>query len=125
MERTRDSHCLPSNVRDINRYGRLGLMICEDITLDGYTNLHIFERGTMTAVSTHLVDEFLESGDIRLLNRLAKSPDLKNIEHTWDALGRAIATHNSPPRNIQYLKAALLNTGGTHELSYFQNKITV
>ncbi|GBN91999.1 hypothetical protein AVEN_73027-1 [Araneus ventricosus] len=39
----------------------------------------------------------------------ARSPDLNPIEHVWDALGRAIATHNPPPRTIQEMKTALLN----------------
>ncbi|GBN43219.1 Transposable element Tcb2 transposase [Araneus ventricosus] len=56
-----------------------------------------------------LVDEFLESEDIRRMDWPARSPDLNPIEHAWDALGRAIATRNSPPRTIQEMKTALLN----------------
>ncbi|GBM69165.1 hypothetical protein AVEN_91749-1 [Araneus ventricosus] len=41
-----------------------------------------------------LVDEFLESEDIRRMDWPARSPDLNPIEHVWDALGRAIATLN-------------------------------
>ncbi|GBM74209.1 hypothetical protein AVEN_203409-1 [Araneus ventricosus] len=41
-----------------------------------------------------LVDEFLESEDIRRMDWLARSPDLNPIEHVWEALGREIATHN-------------------------------
>ncbi|KFM62759.1 Transposable element Tcb2 transposase, partial [Stegodyphus mimosarum] len=58
---------------------------------------------------TFLVDEFLESEDIRWMDWSARSPDLSPIEHIWDALGRAIATRNPPPRTIQELKTALLN----------------
>ncbi|GBN82612.1 hypothetical protein AVEN_122095-1 [Araneus ventricosus] len=39
----------------------------------------------------------------------ARSTDLNPIEHVWDALGRAIATRNLPPRTIQEMKTALLN----------------
>ncbi|GFX77194.1 transposable element Tcb2 transposase [Trichonephila clavipes] len=39
-----------------------------------------------------LVDEFLESEDIRCIIWPARSPDLNPVEHVWDALGRAIAT---------------------------------
>ncbi|GBN95822.1 Transposable element Tcb2 transposase [Araneus ventricosus] len=41
-----------------------------------------------------LVDEFLESEDIRRMDWPARSLDLNPIEHVWDALGRAIATRN-------------------------------
>ncbi|GBM57215.1 Glutathione S-transferase 1, isoform C [Araneus ventricosus] len=56
-----------------------------------------------------LVDEFLESEDIRRMDSPARSPDLNPIELIWDALGRTIATRNSPPRTIQEVKTALLN----------------
>ncbi|GFX82636.1 DDE_3 domain-containing protein [Trichonephila clavipes] len=57
-----------------------------------------------------LVYEFLESEDIcRRMDCTARSPDLNLIEHVWDALRRAIATRNPPPRNIQEMKTALLN----------------
>ncbi|GBO25667.1 Transposable element Tcb2 transposase [Araneus ventricosus] len=56
-----------------------------------------------------LVDEFLESEDIRRMDWPDRSPDLNPIEHVWDALGRAIATRNPPPRTIQEMKTALLN----------------
>ncbi|GBM12594.1 hypothetical protein AVEN_146777-1 [Araneus ventricosus] len=57
-----------------------------------------------------LVDEFLESEDIRRMDSPARSPDLNPIEHVWDALGRSIATRNPPPpRTIQEMKTALLN----------------
>ncbi|GBM73843.1 hypothetical protein AVEN_100547-1 [Araneus ventricosus] len=56
-----------------------------------------------------LVDEFLESEDIRRMDWPARSPDLNPIEHVWDALGRAFATRNPLPRTIQEMKTALLN----------------
>ncbi|GBO45676.1 hypothetical protein AVEN_130191-1 [Araneus ventricosus] len=56
-----------------------------------------------------LVDQFLESEDIRRMDWPATSPDLNPIEHVWDALGRAIATRNSPPSTNQEMKTALLN----------------
>lgn len=56
-----------------------------------------------------LLDEFLESEDIRRMDWPSRSPDLNPIEHVWDGLGRAIASRNPPPRTIQGLKTALLN----------------
>ncbi|GBM97616.1 hypothetical protein AVEN_165874-1 [Araneus ventricosus] len=56
-----------------------------------------------------LVDEFLESEDIRRMDWPARSPDLNPIQHIWNALGRAITTRNPPPRTIQEMKAVLLN----------------
>ena len=116
-------------------------MVWASILLDGRTHLHVFERGTVTAVRyrdevlepyvrlfrgevnpdiilmddnarphrAHLVDEFLESEDILRMDWPARSRDLNPIEHAWDALGRAIATRNPPPRTIHGLKTALLN----------------
>ncbi|GFT52909.1 transposable element Tc1 transposase [Trichonephila clavipes] len=46
-----------------------------------------------------LVDEFLESEDIRRINWLARSQDLNPIKHVWDAMRRT----------IQEMKAALKN----------------
>ncbi|GBM62216.1 Transposable element Tcb2 transposase [Araneus ventricosus] len=56
-----------------------------------------------------LVDEFLESEDIRQMDWLDGSKDLNPIEHGWDVLGRAIATRNPPPRTIQEMRTAFLN----------------
>ncbi|GBN89302.1 hypothetical protein AVEN_263296-1 [Araneus ventricosus] len=55
-----------------------------------------------------LVDEFLESEDIRRMDWTARSPDFNPIEHVWDALGRAIPTRNPLPRTIQEMKTTLL-----------------
>ncbi|GFV94788.1 transposable element Tcb2 transposase [Trichonephila clavipes] len=39
-----------SNVREIDHYDSTDLMVWAGITLDGRTYLHVFERGTVTAV---------------------------------------------------------------------------
>ncbi|GBO10113.1 Transposable element Tc1 transposase [Araneus ventricosus] len=56
-----------------------------------------------------LVDEFIESEDIHRMDWPARSPDVNPIEHVWDALGRAIATRNPPPKTIQEMKTVFLN----------------
>ncbi|GBN33913.1 hypothetical protein AVEN_169933-1 [Araneus ventricosus] len=43
-----------------------------------------------------LFDEFLESEDIRRMYWPARFPELNPIEHVCYALGRAVATRNSP-----------------------------
>ncbi|GFV44728.1 hypothetical protein TNCV_3711 [Trichonephila clavipes] len=49
-KRTWDPLYLLSNVREIDHYGTEGLMIEAGVTLNGYTHLHVFGRGTMTSV---------------------------------------------------------------------------
>ncbi|GFS51495.1 transposable element Tcb2 transposase [Trichonephila clavipes] len=98
---------LPSNVREMDRYVTRGLMVWADITSDGRTLFHVFERGIMTA-ERYRVDEFLESGNIYQRDWPVRSPDIP-IEHAWEALGKVIATRNTPPRTIQGLKTELLN----------------
>ncbi|GFS52611.1 transposable element Tcb2 transposase [Trichonephila clavipes] len=56
----------------------------------------------------NLVDEFLESEDIKRIPWPANSPDLNPIENLWDYLGRAIARRHPPPRDVNGLKTALL-----------------
>jgi hypothetical protein len=56
-----------------------------------------------------LVNEFLESKNICQMDWPPRSPDFNPIQHVSDALGRAIALRNPPPRTIQELKTALVN----------------
>ncbi|GBM53287.1 hypothetical protein AVEN_52312-1 [Araneus ventricosus] len=56
-----------------------------------------------------LVDEFIESEDISRMDWPGRSPDLNPIENVCDALGRAIATRNPPPRTSLEMKTTLLN----------------
>ncbi|GFS71300.1 transposable element Tc1 transposase [Trichonephila clavipes] len=59
----------------------------------------------------HLMDEFLESEDIRLVVWSTRSSDLNPTEHAIDDLGRAIETRKPRLRAIQGLKIAMLNEG--------------
>ncbi|GFW05422.1 transposable element Tcb2 transposase [Trichonephila clavipes] len=56
----------------------------------------------------NLVDEFLESEDIKRIPWPANSPDLNPIENLWDYLGRAIARRHPPPRDVNGLKQVSL-----------------
>ncbi|GFX55865.1 hypothetical protein TNCV_1427271 [Trichonephila clavipes] len=49
----------------------------------------------------HLVDEFLQNKDIHRMDWPVKSPKLIGIEHAWEALRRAIATHKPTTRTVQ------------------------
>ncbi|GFT10245.1 transposable element Tc1 transposase [Trichonephila clavipes] len=101
MEENQGSANYPPNVYEIHNNGGGGLMVWAGIMLDDRTPFHVFERGSLTSVRALLVDEFLESGDIRRMDWPAKSPDFNHIEHFWVALERAIATHNPPPKTLQ------------------------
>ncbi|GFU22946.1 DDE_3 domain-containing protein [Trichonephila clavipes] len=74
-----------------------------------------------------LVDEFLESEDIRRMDWPAGSPDLNLIEHVSKG---QLQPH--PPRTIQGMKTALLKCSGvgpiaprTDKLPYFKYDITL
>ncbi|GFX81481.1 transposable element Tc1 transposase [Trichonephila clavipes] len=91
--------------------------------LNGHTYLHVFTRGTVTAVGykdevheclreahrAHLVDEFLEREDIHRMDWPFISSDLIRMEHVWNALGRSVVTRKAHPRTIQGLKTESLN----------------
>ncbi|GFW78554.1 transposable element Tcb2 transposase [Trichonephila clavipes] len=80
--------------------------------LNGRTELHIFDRGSVTGdrycEETLAVEELLESEDITRMDWPAYSPDLNPIEHVWDALGRRIAARLHHPENTQQLKQMLI-----------------
>ncbi|GFW68222.1 DDE_3 domain-containing protein [Trichonephila clavipes] len=78
-----------------------------------------------------LIDEFLKSENIRRMDLPARSPDLNPIEHAWETLGRAIATHNPPPsenypgNENSVAEQARPNTTRTDKLPYFKYNITL
>lgn len=65
----------------------------------------------------HLLDVFLETEDIRLINKTARSETSTPIEHVWDSLVRTIATLNSSLQIIQGRKTFLLTSCHSDQLS--------
>ncbi|UYV72833.1 hypothetical protein LAZ67_10000923 [Cordylochernes scorpioides] len=55
-----------------------------------------------------LVNEYLQSDNIRRMDWPARSPDLNPIEHAWDALGRRIGARHPSHRTLVELRNALL-----------------
>ena len=73
----------------------------------------IFMEDNARAHRALMVYEKLESEDIQRMAWPANSPDLNPIEHAWDALGRAIAMRQPPPRTILELRSALVEEWDT------------
>ncbi|GFT28262.1 hypothetical protein TNCV_645881 [Trichonephila clavipes] len=64
----------------------------------------VFDRGRLG--QAHLVDEYLLSEDIQLLEWPAMSPDLNPTEYAWDTLGHSISART--PKIIDELKIAFV-----------------
>ncbi|GFU41134.1 transposable element Tcb2 transposase [Trichonephila clavipes] len=98
------------------RSGSVTVQIYRDEVLDPYVRLFRGAYGRdfylwmimLVHIEQNLVDEFLESEDIKRIPWPANSPDLNPIENLWDYLGRAIARRHPPPRDVNGLKTALL-----------------
>ncbi|GFU28603.1 transposable element Tc3 transposase [Trichonephila clavipes] len=99
----------PSNIVERDRFGSGGVMVW-GIMIDGRVNMDVtlFMDDNARPHRANLVDEFLESEDIKRIPWPANSPDLNPIENLWDYLGRAIARRHPPPRDVNGLKTALL-----------------
>ncbi|GFV48815.1 transposable element Tcb2 transposase [Trichonephila clavipes] len=96
-----------SNIKERHHYGGRGVLVWGGIILNGLTELHIFDRGSVTG-DRYCEEELLESEDITRMDWPAYSPDLNPIEHVWDALGRRIAARLHHPENTQQLKQMLI-----------------
>ncbi|UYV82272.1 hypothetical protein LAZ67_21001524 [Cordylochernes scorpioides] len=70
-----------------------------------------------------LVNEYLQSENIRRMDWPARSPDLNPIEHVWDALGRRIGARHPSPRTLVELRTALLEEWGLLSLDLLQSLI--
>ena len=54
-----------------------------------------------------IVDDYLQQETIMRMELPARSPNLKPIEHIWDALGRRPVTLNSPLPTLSMLATSL------------------
>ncbi|UYV80547.1 hypothetical protein LAZ67_19000535 [Cordylochernes scorpioides] len=70
-----------------------------------------------------LVNEYLQSENIRRMDWPARSPDLNPIEHVWDALGRRIGARHLSPRTLVELRTALLEKWGLLPLDLLQSLV--
>ncbi|UYV80792.1 hypothetical protein LAZ67_19001747 [Cordylochernes scorpioides] len=70
-----------------------------------------------------LVNEYLQSENIRRMDWPAISPDLNPIEHVWDALGRRIGARHPSPRSLVELRTALLEEWGLLPLDLLQSLV--
>ncbi|UYV79772.1 hypothetical protein LAZ67_18000603 [Cordylochernes scorpioides] len=70
-----------------------------------------------------LVNEYLQSENIRRMQWPASSQDLNPIEHVWDALGRRIGARHPSPRTLVELRTALLEEWGLLPLDLLQSLV--
>ncbi|UYV84314.1 hypothetical protein LAZ67_X001824 [Cordylochernes scorpioides] len=70
-----------------------------------------------------LVNEYLQSENIRRMDWPARFPDLNPIEHVWDALGRRIGARHPSPRTLVELRTALLEEWGLLPLELLQSLV--
>ncbi|UYV70254.1 hypothetical protein LAZ67_7002290 [Cordylochernes scorpioides] len=70
-----------------------------------------------------LVNEYLQSENIRRMDWPDRSPDLNPIKHVWDALGRHIGARHPSPRTLVELRTALLEEWGLLPLDLLQSLV--
>ncbi|UYV69889.1 hypothetical protein LAZ67_7001107 [Cordylochernes scorpioides] len=70
-----------------------------------------------------LVNEYLQSENIRRMDWAARSPDLNPIEHVWDALGRRIGARHPSPRTLVELRTVQLEEWGLLPLDLLQSLV--
>ncbi|GFT36774.1 transposable element Tcb2 transposase [Trichonephila clavipes] len=125
-----------SNIKERHPYGGPGVLVWGGIMLNGRTELHFFDRGSV--IGDRYCEEVLlphvrlfrgvigpnfifMDGNARPHQTLAVEelleseditrmdwPDLNPIERVWDALGRRIAARLHHPENTQQLKQMLI-----------------
>ncbi|UYV70792.1 hypothetical protein LAZ67_8000631 [Cordylochernes scorpioides] len=83
----------------------------------------IFKDDNARPHRARLVNEYLQSENIRRMDWPARSTDLNPIEHVWDALGRRIGARHPSPRTLVELRTALLEEWGLLHLDLLQSLV--
>ncbi|GFU41982.1 transposable element Tc3 transposase [Trichonephila clavipes] len=135
--RERGTRFEPRNITERHHFPSRGVMVWAGIMMDGRTDLHFFDTGSVTAQRYRdevlepyvhlfrgtvghdfifmddnapcqvLIDDFLETENIQHMSWPVNSSDLNPIELVWDMLGRQIEALSHPPSSVTELKRAL------------------
>ncbi|GFX44134.1 transposable element Tcb2 transposase [Trichonephila clavipes] len=89
-----------------NRLHGVGLYARRPMVCVKLTSRHRHDR--REPHRANLVEDFLFEEGIVRMECPACSPDMNPIDHVWDALGRRVAGHQSPPQTLLDLERALL-----------------
>ncbi|UYV77443.1 hypothetical protein LAZ67_15001039 [Cordylochernes scorpioides] len=111
--------------------GTLTAQRCRDEILEPYLRPYrdqighnlIFMDVNARPHRARVVNEYLQSENIRRMDWPARSPDLNPIEHVWDALGRRIGARHPSPRTLVELRTALLQEWGLLPLDLPQSLV--
>ncbi|GFT17808.1 transposable element Tcb2 transposase [Trichonephila clavipes] len=89
--RERSTRYYLSNTVERHSYRGGGIMVWAGISLEDHSDLHVFQRGTLTDMimqeRSHLAiiaEEYLEGLGLERTEDPAQFPDLNSIEHQWD-----------------------------------------
>ncbi|GBN87838.1 hypothetical protein AVEN_18516-1 [Araneus ventricosus] len=70
-----------------------------------------------------VVEDYLEDHGLERIEWPARSPDLNQIEHLWDYLGRQVAVLSPPPRSLDELEQGFLRVWSSLPISVSDNLI--
>ncbi|GFX98412.1 transposable element Tcb1 transposase [Trichonephila clavipes] len=128
VRRERNTRNNPTFVRERSQYRRAGWMVWGGISIGGpaYHSEWHFDGPKDDNARPHrarLVVNMLEAETILRMEWPACSPDLNQIEHVGDILGRRIAARPRPPATVQDLEIALLEEWNSIPQSLIDNLI--